>query len=159
MQILVYGYGNPGRQDDGLGNELVRRLEEWVIAEGLVDIAFDSNYQLNIEDADAIAQNDLVIFVDASEEDIEDFCLSSVDGKGKLAFTTHAASPSYIVKLCQELFQKTPRVFLLHIKGYEWTFQEGLSSRAEENLGKALDFMKKILENPETAVESTGKEC
>jgi len=70
MQILVYGYGNPGRQDDGLGNELVRRLEEWVIAEGIVDIAFDSNYQLNIEDADAIAQNELVIFVDASEEDI-----------------------------------------------------------------------------------------
>ena len=159
MQILVYGYGNPGRQDDGLGNELVRRLEEWVIAEGLVNIAFDSNYQLNIEDADAIAQNDLVIFADASEEDIEDFCLSSVDGKGKLAFTTHAASPSYIVKLCQELFQKTPRVFLLHIKGYEWAFQEGLSSRAEGNLGKALDFMKKMLENPETAAESTGKEC
>jgi len=159
MQILVYGYGNPGRQDDGLGNELVRRLEEWVIAEGIVDIAFDSNYQLNIEDADAIAQNELVIFVDASEEDIEDFCLSSVDGKGKLAFTTHAASPSYIVKLCQELFQKTPRVFLLHIKGYEWTFQEGLSSRAEENLAKALDFTKKMLENPEGAAEATGKEC
>ncbi|HDD62225.1 MAG: Ni/Fe hydrogenase [Chloroflexota bacterium] len=159
MQILVYGYGNPGRQDDGLGNELVRRLEEWVIAEGIVDIAFDSNYQLNIEDADAIAQNELVIFVDASEEDIEDFCLSSVDGKGKLAFTTHAASPSYIVKLCQELFQKTPRVFLLHIKGYEWAFQEGLSSRADENLAKALDFMKKMLENPEGAAKSTGKEC
>ena len=159
MRILVYGYGNPGRQDDGLGNELVHQLEEWVIAEGLVDISFDSNYQLNIEDADAIAQNDLVIFADASEEDIEDFCLSSVDGKGKLAFTTHAASPSYIVKLCQELFQKTPRVFLLHIKGYEWAFQEGLSSRAEENLAKALDFMKKILEYPETAEGSTGKEC
>jgi len=159
MQILVYGYGNPGRQDDGLGNELVRRLEEWVIAEGLVDIAFDSNYQLNIEDADAVAQNDLVIFADSSEEDIEDFCLSSVDGKGKLAFTTHAASPSYIVKLCQELFQKNPRVFLLHIKGYEWAFQEGLSDKAEENLVKALDFMKMMLKNPERAPESTGKEC
>jgi len=159
MQILVYGYGNPGRQDDGLGNELVRRLEEWVIAEGLDNIAFDSNYQLNIEDADAIAQNDLVIFADASEEDIEDFCLSSVDGKGKLAFTTHAASPSYIVKLCQELFQKTPRVFLLHIKGYEWAFREGLSSQAEVNLEKALIFMKEMLENPERAGESTGKEC
>jgi len=82
-----------------------------------------------------------------------------VDGKGKLAFTTHAASPSYIVKLCQELFQKTPRVFLLHIKGYEWAFQEGLSSRADENLAKALDFMKKMLENPEGAAKSTGKEC
>ncbi len=31
MQILVYGYGNPGRQDDGLGVELVRRLEEWAV--------------------------------------------------------------------------------------------------------------------------------
>ena len=159
MQILVYGYGNPGRQDDGLGNELVRLLEAWVNAEGLDNITFDSNYQLNIEDADAIAQNDLVIFVDASEEDIEDFCLSSVDGKGKLSFTTHAASPSYIVKLCQELFQKTPRVYLLHIKGYEWAFKEGLSSQAEDNLTKALGFMKEFLENPENAGGLIGKEC
>jgi hydrogenase maturation protease len=159
MRILVYGYGNPGRQDDGLGIELVSRLEEWAAATGLADIEFDNNYQLNIEDAEVISRKDLVVFADASEENIEDFCLSKVDGSGKLSFTTHAASPGYIVKLCQELFQKEPLVFLLHIKGYEWAFQEGLSSKAQINLEKAVSFMKDILEHPEKAAESTEKEC
>jgi len=148
MQILIYGYGNPGRQDDGLGIRLVERLEEWSALNGLEGITFENNYQLNIEDAEAISNQDLVIFADASEEEIDDFCFSKVDGKGKLSFTTHAASPGYIVKLCNELFQKEPTVFLLHIKGYEWEFTEEISARALENLDLAFENLKKILTDP-----------
>ena len=151
MQILIYGYGNPGRQDDGLGILLSQRLETWALDKQITNIEFDNNYQLNIEDAAAIAQKDLVIFADASEENIEDFCLSRVDGSSKVSFTTHAASPGYIVQLCKELFQKNPVVFLLHIKGYQWAFQEGLSEQAEKNLEQAVEYMKTILENPEIA--------
>ena len=161
MRILIYGYGNPGRQDDGLGIRLVERLEDWTAQSGLEGVTFENNYQLNIEDAEAISDQDLVIFADASEEDIEDFCLSSVDGKGKLAFTTHAASPSYIVKLCEELFQKKPRVFLLHIKGYEWEFKEEISPRALENLDRAIDYLKPLLEDPSivTGIPGHLKSC
>jgi len=154
MQILIYGYGNPGRQDDGLGIELVNRLEEWASENQLVGVEFDNNYQLNIEDAEAISNKDLVIFADASEEEIDDFCLSKVDGKGKLSFTTHSASPGYIVKLCKELFQKEPHVLLLHIKGYEWEFKEGISDRAMENLDNVFLYMKNILKYPEIAMGS-----
>jgi hydrogenase maturation protease len=154
MEILIYGYGNPGRQDDGLGIVLTQKLEKWVSENKISGIDFDSNYQLNIEDAVAITQKDLVIFVDASEEDIEDFCLSKVDGSSKVSFTTHAASPGYIVQLCRELFQKEPLVLLLHIKGYEWAFQEGLSEQAQENLDQALAYMKYLLTHPEIAIES-----
>ncbi len=154
MRILVYGYGNPGRQDDGLGIALVDRLEAWAADEKLTGISFENNYQLNIEDAEAISDQDLVVFADASEEDIEDYCLSEVDGTGKMSFTTHAASPSYVVKLCQELFDRTPRVLLLHIKGYAWNFQEGLTDPALKNLDLAFDGMKAILKNPQTALDS-----
>ena len=154
MQILIYGYGNPGRQDDGLGVALVEKLEAWVRGEQLIGIEFDSNYQLKIEDAAAIAQKDLVIFADASEEDLEDFCLSKVDGSTKVTFTTHSASPGYIVELCKELFQQEPLVYLLHIKGYEWAFQAGLSERAQDNLDQALAFMKTILIDPQSQVET-----
>lgn len=145
MQILIYGYGNPGREDDGLGYELVKRLEDWSLKTGFQGLAFDSNYQLNIEDADAIADKDLVIFADASTEEIEDFILTEVTGEIDVTFTTHAASPGYIVKLCGEIFNKFPKVYLLHIKGYQWEFREGLSARAESNLDKAFDFIKKFL--------------
>ena len=50
-KILVYGYGNPGRQDDGLGVALVEELEQWVATEKIPGLDFDSNYQLNAEDA------------------------------------------------------------------------------------------------------------
>ena len=147
FKILIYGYGNPGREDDGLGIELVKRTEEWAKQTGLIGIEFDSNYQLNIEDADAISGKDLVIFADASTENIEDFILTEVTGERDVSFTTHAASPGYIVKLCHDLFGKCPKVFLLHIKGYQWEFKEGLSEVAEENLQKALVFMKEYLIN------------
>jgi hydrogenase maturation protease len=159
MRVLVYGYGNPGRQDDGLGIALVDKLEEWAGHQGLDGIEFENNYQLNIEDAEAISGRDLVIFADASQEDIADFCLSEVDGEAKLSFTTHAASPGYILKLCQELFQKHPRVLLLHIKGYEWDFKEGLSNKAVENLELAFDAMKVFLQQPQLDAVIKDKLC
>jgi hydrogenase maturation protease len=147
FQILIYGYGNPGRQDDGLGVELVKRLEDWSIQTGFREIEFDSNYQLNIEDAEAISLKDMVIFADASTEEIEDYLFTEVTGERDVSFTTHAASPGYIVKLCQDLFEKCPQVFLLHIKGYQWEFKEGLSEEAENNLERAVSFMKEYLLN------------
>lgn len=154
MQILIYGYGNPGRQDDGLGIRLAERLEEWSARKGLDGVSFENNYQLNIEDAEAISNQDLVIFADASEEEIDDFCFSKVDGSGKLSFTTHAASPGYIVKLCNELFNKEPSVYLLHIKGYEWEFKEEISPGALINLDRAVEYLKPILEDPSLVLGS-----
>lgn len=147
FKILVYGYGNPGREDDGLGNELVKRLQEWSHSVGFEGVDYDSNYQLNIEDAEVISEKDIVIFVDASTEEIEDYIFTEVTGERDVSFTTHAASPGYIVKLCNDLFNKYPEVFLLHIKGYQWEFKEGLSLQAEYNLQQAISFLKEYLIN------------
>jgi hydrogenase maturation protease len=153
-KILIYGYGNPGRQDDGLGNAFVQRFEEWVSTEHIPGFEFDSNYQLNIEDAANIADKDLVVFVDASEEEIPDFILTPVDDSAKVTFTTHAASPGYIVNLCRTLYNQAPPAYMLHIKGYEWDFKEGLSQMAKSNLEKALEGMKAILKNMEYLIHS-----
>ncbi len=161
MKILLYGYGNPGRQDDGLGNEFVNRFEKWIIQEGLEEFSFDSNYQLNIEDAHDVSDKDIVVFVDASEEEIDDFCISKIDATTKASFTTHAASPGYIIKLCHELYKKYPAAFLLHIKGYEWNFTEGLTEAAENNLNAAIDYCKILFNNPESLLEKYNdlKKC
>jgi hydrogenase maturation protease len=145
FQILVYGYGNPGRQDDGLGYEMVKKIDQWISDGNIQGISLDSNYQLNIEDAEIISRYDLVVFVDASTEDIEAFIMTEVTGEKDVAFTTHAASPGYIVKLCHDLFGRHPEVHLLHIKGYEWEFREGLSEDAQKNLESACNFLKDFL--------------
>lgn len=150
MKILLYGYGNPGRQDDGLGNEFINRMEEFVHQADLKhEFSFDSNYQLNIEDAEEISGNDLVLFIDASEEEIDDFCFSKVDKSTAVSFTTHAASPGYVVSLCRDLFGKAPPAWLLHIKGYQWEFKEGLSEQAKKNLDTAVKECRELLKNPE----------
>lgn len=147
FKILVYAYGNPGREDDGLGNSLVSMLEKWAAENDLDWIDFDSNYQLNIEDAEMISRYSHIIFADASAEDLEEFILTKVTGENEVSFTSHAASPGYIVKLCNELFGHAPEVYLLHIKGYQWEFREGISPKALENLGKAFIFMKNYIMN------------
>jgi len=157
LHILVYAYGNPGRKDDGLGNEFVERLKSWAETHGREGFSFDSNYQLNIEDAAAIADKDLVLFVDASDEEIEDFQVTPVLPEAGATFTTHAASAGYIVNLCKEIFGKWPATFLVHIKGYEWDFAEGLSEKASKNLEGALTHMQQMLSHPERMIEDYSR--
>lgn len=142
-RILIYAYGNPGRQDDGLGNRLIEELDKWIESKGIEGIELENNWQLNIEDSLRIAEKDTVIFVDASNEEIDDIHFSVVEpSEGRSDFTTHSASPSFILSLCIQLYGKHPKTFLLQIRGYSWDFKEGLSEKAEKNLEKALEFLK-----------------
>ncbi len=152
-RILLYGYGNPGRQDDGLGNQFVEIMEEWIAKNNIEGVELDSNYQLNIEDADTISDKDIVVFIDASIEDTNDFYIDKVDpSDAKVEFTMHAVSVGFVVSLCNKLYDKYPDAYLLHIKAYEFDFKEGLTDKAKENLDKAVAFMQKKLMNNEAFV-------
>ena len=140
-RILIYGYGNPGRQDDGLGILLVERLEAWCADHLSWSIDFDSNYQLNIEDALTISEYDMVLFADASVEDISTYSVTRVMPSEKTEFTMHAMSTEFVLHLCQNLYGKFPEVYLLHLKGYEFELQEGFTNNAEKNLSAALAFL------------------
>ena len=116
-RMLLYGYGNPGRQDDGLGNQFIETMEEWIAENNIEGIEFDSNYQLNIEDADTISDKDIVVFIDASiEEETNDFYIDKVDpSDAKVEFTMHAVSVGFVVSLCNKLYNKYPEVYLLKL--------------------------------------------
>ena len=147
-RIFVYGYGNPGRQDDGLGVRCVELLEEWVLEKGMNNVRFDSNYQLNIEDAAEISDCDIVIFIDASMEDIKDFYISRLDMSAKMDFTMHSVSPGFVLHLCNEIYDRRPEAYLVHIKGYEWELKEGLTDKAEKNLLYAFELLKSMVKYP-----------
>ncbi len=157
FKILVYGFGNPGRQDDGLGIEFANRLESWTKEKAMEGFEFDTNYQLNIEDADTISTRDLVIFADASTEDIDSFCVTRVTGTDDVAFTSHEASPGYILKLSKDLFDKNPYTLLVHLKGYEWELKEGLTEKAKQNLEDALGFFRKRIAEPDSLFKLPGE--
>ncbi len=142
--ILFYGYGNPGRQDDALGIRFIELMETWIKENDIQNISFDSNYQLNIEDADTISEHDIVFFVDASMEQLESFEISEVEhSNAQVEFTMHAISPGVVLSLCQQIYKKVPQTYLIHIKGYKWEleFDKGLTKKAEKNLNDALEFI------------------
>lgn len=135
-KILVYGYGNPGRQDDGQGYQFVSHIEKNPIPG--VDIDF--NYQLNIEDASNIDGFDIVVFVDASLRIEDDFTFAPISPKEETAHTTHAISPEAVLHLHQYVHKKIPEAYLLEIKGYEWELEEKLTSKGEVALLKAINY-------------------
>lgn len=142
-KILIYGYGNPGRQDDGLGIALSEAIGNWAREKGLNNVATDSNYQLNIEDAARISEFDLVVFADATKEKIKGYSVTSLKPSPKIDFTMHSVSPAFILNLCLEIYHKKPSAFLLHIKGYKWEFMKDMTPEARENLKGASGFLKK----------------
>lgn len=135
--IYVYGFGNPGRQDDGLGPMIIDRLEN----ENIDCVTTDSNYQLNIEDADNIAGSDIVIFVDASIDAEEPFSFRRIEPSAEITFTTHSMSPESVIALCGDIHGKIPETYVLAIRGYEWEMFEGLSERAINNFNEAYSFL------------------
>ena len=143
--MLIYGFGNPGRQDDGLGIMLAEELRAWSSEKQFGFVHTDSNYQLNLEDAANIAGHDVVIFADASRENIADFQMEPLKPSGKVEFSMHAVSPAFVIHLCRQIFNTTPQAYLLHIKGYEWEFMEAITEQAKLNLELAAEHLKKFI--------------
>jgi hydrogenase maturation protease len=149
MKLLVYGYGNPGRQDDALGPFFSEAIEKWAEEQGIDGITEDTNFQLNAEDALLLKDNDIVVFVDASKEEIQDIWFRELEPAAKVEFSTHFMRPASVLAFAKDLYQVTPKAYLLSIKGYEWEFNLPLSAQAESNLAKALDFLKEKIVNNE----------
>ena len=145
--LLVYGYGNPGRQDDGLGLLLVEQIEAWAAAEMIPGLVFDSNYQLNAEDALAVAGARAVVFVDATGTGEEPFSFRQLAPQATIAFSTHAMSPESVLALAAELYDQKPPAWLLAIRGFEWEPNAPPTAAAQANLAAARGFLQTWLRN------------
>lgn len=154
-KILVYGYGNPGRMDDGLGPVFTELVSNWVLINEVENISVDSNYQMNIEDAYSIRDYDIVIFVDATVGDVADFKLEELAPSGKVSFTMHAVSPAFVLDLCEKLFRTTPAAYMLEIKGYEFELKEELTLKAKKNLNLAFNAFQELIKNPSILLKTT----
>lgn len=150
-RVKVIGYGNPGRLDDGLGPALAARLE----ALDLPGVEVDSNYQLNIEDAESISGSDYAVFADASTDGEGPFYFRPLKPGPPLTFTSHSLPPASVLRLAQDLFGSKTRAYVLGIRGYEFNeFGEKLSEGAQSNLNAALAFLAARLQsNDPSALE------
>ena len=139
IKILLIGFGNPARADDGLGPALAEEIE----SKNIPDV---TDYQLTIEDSAQVARHDIVIFADASVNCGEPFSFEPVKACEKESFSSHSVEPAQIMSLAENLFKSKAKCFTLAIRGYEFErFGEKLTKKAETNLHKAVDFLEALL--------------
>jgi hydrogenase maturation protease len=141
-RILLIGYGNPGRCDDGLGPAVA----EAVASMAIPGVTVDADYQLQVEDAALLAEHDVVIFADASVSAPDPFEFHPLEPSDEVSFTSHSISPQALLAMAQEYFGATARGYALAIRGHEFdAFGEQLSPKARQNLEVAVAFIQAAL--------------
>lgn len=140
--ILIIGYGNPGRGDDGLGPVLADRIANL----NLPGVRVDIDYQLTVEHAAQVAQAGQVVFVDAQMTGQGAVSFEPVACDAVQTLGSHSLAPAAVMRLARDLFGATPPAYQLGITGKEFgRISEGLSPQALSNLGYAERFLARWL--------------
>jgi hydrogenase maturation protease len=138
--VLVIGYGNMLRGDDGIG----AALAEDVAALGLPGVRVIVAHQLTPELAADLADARRVIFVDAAV-DQEPVRAMRIDAAAADALMTHAADPRGLLGLCKVLYQMCPEAWLVTVAGADFDFRDGLSPSGRENARQALSDIEYLI--------------
>jgi hydrogenase maturation protease len=143
-RILVIGYGNPSRGDDGLGPAIAARLEALQIP----GLSVESDYQLSIEHAALAAEHDIVVFADAARDAEMPFYFRPVAPiaapAGRLG--THSITPAEVLFLALSCFHAAPQGFLLGIHAPNLgCLEEGLSPAAQQSMEAALEHLQEFI--------------
>jgi hydrogenase maturation protease len=142
-RLLVLGWGNPGRRDDGLGPAIIEELARM----GIPGVTAESDYQLSIEAAADLAQADKAVFVDAALEGPEPFQVRLLQPSATISFSTHAFGPEAVLAICEDAYHRAPEALLVGVRGYEFDIAEGLSLGAQANSRAALEFITKLIQD------------
>ncbi len=149
-RVLVIGYGNPYRRDDGVALAVVNGvrarqgrslLEEG--RDGLEELGGELDtlflQQLTPEMAEIVARYEEVIFVDAHMGEGTELLREAVlEPAVRPAIVSHHLHPEALLALAKALWGKTPRARLLSIRGYNFDFGTELSPRTREGSERAV---------------------
>ncbi len=140
--ILIVGYGNPLRCDDGLG---------WRAAEALSrslpfpEIEVVIRHQLTPELADNLRHADLIFFIDAAQDGRpgELTCAPVTLRPGVVR--SHQLSPAGLLALAQQLYGATPRAFAISLCGECFDHGATLSATVEASLPKLTALVENLI--------------
>lgn len=151
-KLLVFGYGNPSRGDDALGPLLLERLEQRLdtaVRTAAGGIEFLTDFQLQIDHALDLAGRDLVLFVDAHVSCEPPFTLIRLREAEDRSYTTHALSPSAVLRVYREINGiDPPPSYLLSIRGISFELGENLTAAASIHLDAATDLVAGLCAHP-----------
>lgn len=138
--LLVLGYGNPARGDDGLGPAFVEHLASRAgaaVARG--DLALLAEVQLQPEHALDLVGRRCVVFVDASAAGDTAVELRPLTPARNATFTTHVLSPQAVLHVFATIEgAPPPEAWLLAIRGERFGLGDAMSAAGRRNLEAAL---------------------
>ncbi|HHV81078.1 MAG: hydrogenase maturation protease [Dictyoglomi bacterium] len=140
--MLVIGYGNPARQDDGIGEYITERLNEDLEVVDVINVQ-----ELGPEISEDIAGYELVFFIDAGIDQENNYEIKEIIPLYKNPIFSHHISPEMILAITKELFGVSPAAYLVSVRGYSFDFGFEITREAQENSEKAIDRIKEICMN------------
>jgi hydrogenase maturation protease len=137
VRVLIAGYGNPLRGDDGLGWHAAEKLRE----RGLPDTEVLTLHQLAPEMAETISGFELVIFGDAAVQGEAGAIVEQELASEYIApqSFTHHVSPESLLAAARWLYARAPRAVLFTVAGQSFGFEERLSPAVEAAFPVLLD--------------------
>lgn len=135
--LLVVGYGNPLRQDDGFGYQVAERLLEILAEEAQVIPC----HQLTPELAEPLSRSEAVAFVDAKWGEpvglLEWQPVGTAPAGG--ASFAHSLTAADLMALAHTLYGSVPtQAYLLTVRSVHFAHGEGLSPAVEEAVPHAV---------------------
>jgi hydrogenase maturation protease len=147
--LLVIGYGNELRRDDGAGP----RVAASVAALGLPGVRAVSSHQLTPEMADLLRDAEAVIFVDA-RADAPAVAVENLTASAGNAGWGHTSDPRWLLGLTAALHGRTPAAWLITIPAVDLGMGEGLSEAAARGVAVAIRRIEAV-----AAVGDGGAPC
>lgn len=142
--MLVIGYGNSLRGDDGVGVAAAERLHETLQTR---QVRVLTCQQLTPELANEISKTDRVIIIDAAKGEIPgQITISKIKPNNGSAIFTHELQPSTLLACAQELYGKHPPAFLVSVTGYSFDFSDELSDRLKEVMPEVLARVRELID-------------
>jgi len=132
--VLVIGYGNTLRGDDGVGP----RVAEAVGSLGLPGVRTLICPLLTPELADPISRAETVIFVDAAVDAASEVQWRALEPNDSSQLIAHAADPRTMLALARDVFGHVPRAWWLTIPAVDLGFSENFSPAVQRDFGVAV---------------------
>ena len=147
MKILILGYGNTLRKDDGLGIYAAQALSSLTLPDGVEIFTYQ---QLSPELSPLLAQTEHAIFIDAA-------LVSNGEKPGTIntrtlqprtsqpGSITHHFDPETLLAMAQTLYGHAPQATLFSVNAGSFNLEEGLSSEVDAALPVLIHNIKEYL--------------
>ena len=137
--LLVIGYGNTLRRDDGVGPKVADVVAELALP-GVRTLACPL---LTPELAEAVSQARAVIFVDAAVDAPREVQKRTLAPAGSSQVMAHAASPATVLALARDVFGHAPAAWLITIPVEDLGIGDEFSPLAKRGFEIAVQEVRK----------------